>query len=79
MQSGNWHFLLGLSSSDLFTRAKPAGLAPRRESSSELRVDSLAVCRPVEHLLPSAVFGEQTPTWHALCELVIHEAVWYWY
>lgn len=48
MQSRNWHFLLGLSSSDLFTRAKPAGLAPGRESSSGPRAG------PVSILLPSA-------------------------
>ena len=48
MQSWNWHFLIGLSSSDLFTRAKPAGLAPGRESSSGPRAGLVSI------LLPSA-------------------------
>lgn len=61
MQSRNWHFLLGLSSSDLFTRAKPAGLAPRRESSSGPRAGLVSI------LLPSGPFAEQRVSCQKAC------------
>lgn len=59
MQSRNWYFLLGLSSSDLSTTAKPAGLAPRSRKLLGARADGVwQSAGLLSAHLPLAPFGE---------------------